>query len=200
MADKRGETDDGAYAQEARDSETDGKACCARPCVLAGGALVATAQEVPLAGDAFEHAIEVPFADGTYQVDVAMEGGSGRASITSPTRLVVEGGRAVAAIEWSSPNYDYMIVADRRYLPTNDEGNSIFEIPVLALDEPFDVIGDTTAMSVPHEIDYQLTFDSTTIVRETGGEGGFAGKALPVLVAVCAAGAIAAVVLRRRSR
>ena len=161
---------------------------------------VATAQEVPLTGDAFEHAIEVPFADGTYQVDVAMEGGSGRASITSPTRLVVEGGRAVAAIEWSSPNYDYMIVADRRYLPTNDEGNSIFEIPVLALDEPFDVIGDTTAMSVPHEIDYQLTFDSTTIVRETGGEGGFAGKALPVLVAVCAAGAIAAVVLRRRSR
>ena len=159
---------------------------------------VATAQEVPLAGDAFEDAIEVPFADGTYQVDVSMEGGSGRASIMSPTRLVVEGGRAVAAIEWSSPNYDYMIVADRRYLPTNDEGNSIFEIPVLALDEPFDVIGDTTAMSVPHEIDYQLTFDSTTIVRETDGEAGLLSKVLPVLVVVCAAGAIVAVVLRRR--
>ena len=167
---------------------------------LLAAPLVVTAREVPLARDAFEDAAEVSFADGTYQVDVAMEGGSGKASVASPTRLVVEGGRAVATIEWSSPNYDYMIVADKRYLPTNDEGNSIFEIPVLALDEPFDVIGDTTAMSVPHEIDYQLTFDSTTVVRETGGEGGFAGKALPVLVAVCAVGAIAAVVLRRRSR
>jgi hypothetical protein len=69
---------------------------------------------------------------------------------------------------------------------------------VLALDEPFDVIGDTTAMSVPHEVDYQLTFDSTTIVRETDDEAGLANRVLPVLVAVCAAGAIVAVVLRRR--
>lgn len=160
----------------------------------------ALAQELPLAEDAFEDAAQVALDDGAYKVDVAMEGGSGKANITTPTRLVVEDGRAVATIEWSSPNYDYMLVSGKRYLPTNEEGNSTFEIPVLALDEPFDVTGDTTAMSVPHEIDYQLTFDSTTIVRETGGEGGFAGKALPVLVAVCAAGAIAAVVLRRRSR
>lgn len=156
------------------------------------------AQEAPLAEDAFEDATEVSLDDGTYQVDVSMEGGSGRASITTPTQLVVEDGRAVATIEWSSPNYDYMLVADKRYLPINEEGNSTFEIPVLVLDEPFDVIGDTTAMSVPHEVDYQLTFDSTTIVRETDDEAGLANRVLPVLVAVCAAGAIVAVVLRRR--
>ena len=148
--------------------------------------------------DAFEDATEVSLDDGTYQVDVSMEGGSGRASITTPTQLVVEDGRAVATIEWSSPNYDYMLVADKRYLPINKEGNSTFEIPVLALDEPFDVIGDTTAMSVPHEVDYQLTFDSTTIVRETDGEAGLLSKVLPVLVVICAAGAIVAVVLGRR--
>lgn len=156
------------------------------------------AQEAPLAEDAFEDATEVSLDDGTYQVDVSMEGGSGRASITTPTQLVVEDGRAVATIEWSSPNYDYMLVADKRYLPINEEGNSTFEIPVLVLDEPFVVIGDTTAMSVPHEVDYQLTFDSTTIVRETDDEAGLANRVLPVLVAVCAAGAIVAVVLRRR--
>lgn len=161
--------------------------------------VVAWAQELPLAEDAYEDAAEVSLDDGTYLVNVVMEGGSGRASITTPTRLVVEEGRAVATIEWSSPNYDYMLVADKRYLPVNEEGNSVFEIPVLALDEPFDVIGDTTAMSVPHEVDYQLTFDSTTIVRETGDGSGPAGKVLPVLVAVCAAGAVVAVVLRRRS-
>jgi hypothetical protein len=158
----------------------------------------AHAQEAPLVKDAFEDATEVSLDDGTYQVDVSMEGGSGRASITTPTQLVVEDGRAVATIEWSSPNYDYMLVADKRYLPINKEGNSTFEIPVLALDEPFDVIGDTTAMSVPHEVDYQLTFDSTTIVRETDGEAGLLSKVLPVLVVICAAGAIVAVVLGRR--
>lgn len=156
------------------------------------------AQEAPLAENAFEDATEVSLDDGTYQVDVSMEGGSGRASITTPTQLVVEDGRAVATIEWSSPNYDYMLVGDKRYLPINEEGNSTFEIPVLVLDEPFVVIGDTTAMSVPHEVDYQLTFDSTTIVRETDDEAGLANRVLPVLVAVCAAGAIVAVVLRRR--
>ncbi|MBQ1840702.1 MAG: hypothetical protein II128_05135 [Atopobiaceae bacterium] len=156
------------------------------------------AQEAPLAEDAFEDATEVSLDDGTYQVDVSMEGGSGRASITTPTQLVVEDGRAVATIEWSSPNYDYMLVGDKRYLPINEEGNSTFEIPVLVLDEPFVVIGDTTAMSVPHEVDYQLTFDSTTIVRETDDEAGLANRVLPVLVAVCATGAIVAVVLRRR--
>lgn len=158
----------------------------------------AFAQEVPLAEDAFEDAAQVALDDGAYRVDVALEGGSGKASITTPTRLVVEDGRAMATIEWSSPNYDYMLVSGKRYLPTNEEGNSTFEIPVLALDEPFDVTGDTTAMSVPHEIDYQLTFDSTTIVRETDDETGLGGGALPVLVAVCAAGAIVAVVLGRR--
>ena len=38
-----------------------------------------------------------------------------------------------ATIVWSSPNYDYMIVDGEKYLPTNTEGNSTFEIPVSAL-------------------------------------------------------------------
>ena len=34
-----------------------------------------------------------------------------------------------------------------------------------ALDTPLTVIGDTTAMSTPHEIEYTLTFDSSTAVE-----------------------------------
>lgn len=45
-----------------------------------------------------------------------------------------------AEITWSSPNYDYMIVDGEKYLPVNTEGNSVFEIPVAALDTALAVI------------------------------------------------------------
>ena len=90
-------------------------------------------------------------------VDVSLEGGTGRASIATPAEVVEADGRDMVTIEWSSPNYDYMVVDGERYLPTNDGGNSTFSIPVLAYDEPFDVVADTTAMSTPHEIAYRLT-------------------------------------------
>ena len=97
-------------------------------------------------------------ADGAYTCDVTLEGGSGRATVESPAALTVADGRMTATIVWSSPNYDYMIVDGEKYLPTNTEGNSTFEIPVAALDTPLDVVGDTVAMSTPHEIEYTLTF------------------------------------------
>ena len=97
-------------------------------------------------------------ADGTYTCDVTLEGGSGRATVESPAALTVADGKMTATIVWSSPNYDYMIVDGEKYLPTNTEGNSTFEIPVAALDTPLTVTADTVAMSKPHEIEYTLTF------------------------------------------
>ena len=99
----------------------------------------------------------IGLADGEYQVSVTLEGGSGRASVTSPTKLEVQEGRAILTVEWSSSNYDYMVVDGERYLPVNEGGNSTFEIPVAVLDKPFSVVADTTAMSTPHEISYTLT-------------------------------------------
>ena len=49
-------------------------------------------------------------------------------------------------------------VDGEKYLPTNTEGNSTFEIPVAALGTPLAVTADTVAMSKPHEIEYTLTF------------------------------------------
>ena len=104
-----------------------------------------------------EEATETP-ADGEYSVNVTLEGGSGRATVESPAALTVTDGKMTAVILWSSPNYDYMIVDGEKYLPTNTEGNSTFEIPVSALGTPLAVTADTVAMSTPHEIEYTLTF------------------------------------------
>lgn len=100
--------------------------------------------------------------DGSYTIELTMEGGSGRASIQSPAQLAIADGAATAILEWSSPNYDYMLVDGEKYEPVNKEGNSTFEIPVSVFDAEMDVTADTVAMSEPHEIDYTLNFDSTT--------------------------------------
>ena len=105
---------------------------------------------------------EIP-ADGSYTCEVTLEGGSGRATVESPAALTVADGKMTAAIVWSSPNYDYMIVDGEKYLPTNTEGNSTFEIPVAALDTALTVTADTVAMSTPHEIEYTLTFAADSL-------------------------------------
>ena len=101
--------------------------------------------------------------DGSYTIELTMEGGSGRASIQSPAQLAITDGAATATLEWSSPNYDYMLVNGEKYLPVNTEGNSVFEVPVEALDAPLTMIGDTVAMSTPHEVEYTVTFHAETL-------------------------------------
>ena len=82
--------------------------------------------------------------------------------------LTIKEHEGIALVEWSSPNYDYMLVDGEKIYPVNTEGNSVFEVPVLMLDEEMPVTADTTAMSVPHEIEYILTFHSDTIRRVDG--------------------------------
>ena len=109
-------------------------------------------------------------ADGSYTIELTMEGGSGRASIQSPAQLAIADGAATAILEWSSPNYDYMLVNGEKYLPVNTEGNSVFEVPVEALDAPLTMIGDTVAMSTPHEVEYTVTFHSDTLQNAESGK------------------------------
>lgn len=111
----------------------------------------------PVLGDDIHAGSEMDLEDGEYEAELTLEGGTGRASVDSPAKLVVENGEATLTVIWSSPYYDYMIVDGTTYKPVNEEGNSTFEIPVKKLNEPFDVIGDSTAMSEPHEIEYKIT-------------------------------------------
>lgn len=117
-------------------------------------------------GKWYDHKVIVsnPVAqDGAYTMEITFEGGSGKAKILSPVTVAVKDQTATATLQWDSPNYDYMIVDGKKYLPVNADGDSVFEVPVPAFDEPFDVIGDTVAMSKPHEVEYTLTFHSNTM-------------------------------------
>ena len=126
---------------------------------------VSVSNPVPLENDEQVND-EVSLEDGTYSMGITFAGGSGKAEILSPVSVTVAGGKAMATVQWNSPNYDYMIVNGEKDLPVNTEGDSIFEIPVLIFDEPMDIIGDTVAMSKPHEIEYTLTFHLDTAVKE----------------------------------
>lgn len=116
------------------------------------------------APDAAVAPVAVDRPDGEYAIEVSLSGGSGRASVSSPTVMIVREGRAWARLLWSSAYYDYMLVGGTRYdnLAT-DGGNSSFEIPIPAMDAPVRVIADTTAMGDPVEIEYRLTFYAETI-------------------------------------
>lgn len=143
--------------------------------------------------------VEIDLADGEYSIEVNMSGGSGRASVSSPTLLTVRDGKAYATLLWSSAYYDYMIVGGEFYYnQTTDGGNSTFEIPVTVLDGPMPVIADTTAMGDPVEIAYTLNF-----YRDTVGEKGqipqeAAKKVLMIAAFLIVAGGILNHILKKR--
>ena len=55
---------------------------------------------------------------------------------------------------------------ERYGLISEPGSNSTFEIPVSAFDAPLPVIADTVAMSEPHEVEYTLCFDSSTLQKQ----------------------------------
>ena len=90
--------------------------------------------------------------------DIKFEGGSGKAYIESPVKVTFGEDVITAQFVWSSPNYDYMIVDGVRYDNETPGENSTFTVVIPGVEEPLTVIGDTTAMSTPHEIEYTITF------------------------------------------
>ncbi|MDO4344047.1 MAG: hypothetical protein Q4C50_04510 [Eubacteriales bacterium] len=142
-------------------------------------------------GASAAQAVKLDMPDGEYSIEVDLAGGSGKASVVSPTILTVQEGKAYARIEWSSANYDYMIVASQKYLNASAEGgNSVFDIPVTAMDEGMSVIADTTAMGTPHEINYTLTFYSETIGAKSQMPREAAKRVVAVALAIIIGGGI----------
>ena len=139
--------------------------------------------------------------DGRYSIETVLAGGSGRASVTSPTWLTVREGRGYARLLWSSPYYDYLILDGKKYTnETKDGGSSSFTIPITAYDEPVEIIADTTAMGDPVEINYTLTFYSDTIGswKRVPQEG--ARMVLTWAVLFIVAGGIANHLIKKRRR
>ena len=130
--------------------------------------------------------------DGEYAIEVTMTGGSGKASVQSPTLLTVKDGKYQARLIWSSPNYDYMIVAGKKYMnEAEKDANSLFTIPVSEMDKEVPVIADTTAMGTPHEIEYKLTFYSDSVADKSTLPQEGAKRVVMLAGAIIVLGAIA---------
>ena len=108
--------------------------------------------------------MDIDKEDGEYSIQVDLEGGSGKASVTSPTILTV------------------------------------FEIPVLSMDEGMPVISDTTAMGAPHEIDYTLTFYSDSIGSKSQLPQEAAKRVVAVAVVIIVGGGILNYFVNKRNR
>ena len=115
-----------------------------------------TSAEQELSSAAQEGAERQESGSEDYQIDIELQGGSGKASIQSPVSIHVENGMSTAELIWSSKNYDYMMVDGVRYENENPGGPSTFHVPVPNTTDPLEMIGDTVAMSTPHEIAYTI--------------------------------------------
>lgn len=136
-------------------------------------------------------AVRTDLADGEYSIELECIGGSGKASVSSPALMLVEGGEAYVRLQWSSPNYDYMIVGGEKYLNENEgEGNSVFTVPITVMDAPVVYIADTTAMGTPHEIEYTFTFYGETMGDKSALPQEAAKKVVLIALAIIIGGGI----------
>ena len=93
--------------------------------------------------------------EGEYAPDgFTFSGGTGKVTISCP-KLAVADGAITATLVFSSPNYPKVTVDGVEYTAAHEEKNSIFEIPA-RVNEDMTVIGTTTAMSMPHDVEYVI--------------------------------------------
>ena len=145
--------------------------------------------------------LETDMEDGEYSIQVDLEGGSGKASVTSPALMIVKDGRMYAQLQWSSSNYDYMIVNDEKILNESEEGrNSVFTVPVTVMDDKMEVIADTLAMGAPHEINYTLTFYEDSIGSKGQLPQEAAKRVVAVALAIIVGGGILNYFVNKRNR
>ena len=140
--------------------------------------------------------------DGEYAIEVTMTGGSGKASIQSPALLTVTDGTAYISVTWSSSNYDYMVVDNRKYENESaKDANSHFTIPVLDLTKELTVRADTLAMGTPHEIEYTLQFNTASIAsKSTLPQEGAKRVLMMAAVIIIGGGILNHIVNERRKR
>lgn len=115
--------------------------------------------------------------DGSYYVNVYLEGGAGDESVESPALLLLQEGTAAAMILWSFPDYDHMTVDGLKLDAEIADDRSSFIIPVTGFDFPMPVTAGSTTEGKTQETDYTLYFDSYSItVADPEGEAPYYGN------------------------
>lgn len=102
-----------------------------------------------------EHTKEDSLKEGTYFPEFSFTGGTGKVIITCE-QVVIENGQATATIVFDSPHYTWVKIDGAQYdNETPGADVSTFEIPVNP-EGTTEITAETTAMSVAHEITYEL--------------------------------------------
>ena len=127
-------------------------------CTPAGKGAGETAAETGTAG-------ETIYTPGHFE----WSGGSGKVSISCPQVREADG-QTLATLVFSSSHYTYVRVGDETYYGTSDEESSSFEIPVV-LDEYMTIAAETTAMSQPHEVEYEILVSLAVIEDDFPPDG-----------------------------
>lgn len=104
--------------------------------------------------------------DGIYEVSVNLKGGSGKTKIISPAKIIVKNKKQNLKIVLSSKNYDYIIFEGKKYFNESPNDFSSFTIPIKNTKENLKIIANTNAMSVSHEIEYEIIFNSELFASE----------------------------------
>ena len=102
--------------------------------------------------------------DGTYKPDnannILVAGGTGKTAISSP-QVRISNGKAIAQVRFNSGKYTRLFASGRQFEPkTQTDDETVFEIPVV-LNENNTIVGTTTAMSQPHDIQYTILIKVT---------------------------------------
>jgi iron complex transport system substrate-binding protein len=93
--------------------------------------------------------------EGEYAPDgFTFSGGTGKVTISCPS-IAVAGGEVTATLVFSSPNYPKLTVDGVEYVATHEGKTSIFTVPAV-VNADMTVVGTTTAMSKPHDIEYTV--------------------------------------------
>ena len=100
-------------------------------------------------------AAEAALKEGTYPPDgFSFSGGTGKVRITCP-EIEVSGGTVTATLVFSSPNYPKLVSEGVAYTAVHEGDTSVFRIPA-RVNADMTVVGTTTAMSTPHDIEYVM--------------------------------------------
>ena len=95
------------------------------------------------------------WADGEYEPErFLFSGGTGKVVISCPS-VEIRRGEAYATIVFSSKNYPYIKVDGVEY-DTEHEGNTSRAVIPVTLNAENTILGMTTAMSNPHEVEYRI--------------------------------------------
>lgn len=106
--------------------------------------------------------------NGTYTTAVTVEGGNGTDMICTPLNVFVDDGEATAVIVWSTTACEYMEVEGVRVSPMSRDDGSVFYLPVDTWDEEVEVLAGMNHEGVKEEVEYLMTFDSSSMERQTG--------------------------------